>query len=129
MDLRVNPDEFRSRGDIRHMITTLRSLLTRPMGLDIGGFHITPDIVSEHLQVVGISQQQINTLLNPIDHQDAPFAYNLLRVLWTLPDAPATASPNFIRARVALQIFGRLAQHLVTQENLEAGAIGSENLT
>ncbi|KAJ7739425.1 hypothetical protein DFH07DRAFT_819397 [Mycena maculata] len=106
MDLRVNPDEFRSRGDIQHMITTF-----------------------EHLQVVGIGQQQINTLLNPIDHQDASLAYNLLRVLWTLPDAPATASPNFIRARVALQIFGRLAQHLVTQENLEAGAIGSENLT
>ncbi|KAJ7726841.1 hypothetical protein DFH07DRAFT_1066627 [Mycena maculata] len=82
------------------------------MGLDIGGFHITPDIVSEHLQVI-----------------DAPFAYNLLRVLWTLPDAPVMASPNFICARVALQIFGRLAQHLVTQENPEAGAIGSENLT
>ncbi|KAJ7740429.1 hypothetical protein DFH07DRAFT_778364 [Mycena maculata] len=55
--------------------------------------------------------------------------YNLLRVLWTLPDVSATASPNFIRARVALQIFGWFAQHLVTQENLEAAAIGTENLT
>ncbi|KAJ7738068.1 hypothetical protein DFH07DRAFT_86398 [Mycena maculata] len=115
MDLRVNPDELRSCGDIRRIITALRSLLTRPMGLDIGGFHVTPNIVSEHLQVVGIGQQQIDALLNLIDHQDAPLAYNLLRVLWTLPDAPATASPNFIRARVALQVFGRLAQHLVTQ--------------
>ncbi|KAJ7721727.1 hypothetical protein DFH07DRAFT_857507 [Mycena maculata] len=112
MDLRVNPDELRSRGDIRRIITALRSLLTRPMGLDIGGFHVTPNIVSEHLQVVGIGQQQIDALLNLIDHQDAP-----------LP------SPNFIRARVALQVFGRLAQHLVTQENLEAGAIRTENLT
>ncbi|KAJ7753581.1 hypothetical protein DFH07DRAFT_823814 [Mycena maculata] len=100
-----------------------------PMGLDIGGFHVTPDIVSKHLQVDGISQQQIDALLNPIDHQDAPLVYDLLRVLWTLPDAPAMASPNFIHAWVALQVFGRLAQHLVTQGNLEAGAIGTENLT
>ncbi|KAJ7450568.1 hypothetical protein FB451DRAFT_1527212 [Mycena latifolia] len=113
MNLLVGLDDVTPDKDFRHVIKALRSLLMRLLGINLLGFHITPAIVKQHLRDAGNSQERINSLLNPNDRQDVPLAYGLLKELWSLPDAPPTASPAYVHARKALQIFGRLAYNLV----------------
>ncbi|KAJ7716441.1 hypothetical protein B0H16DRAFT_1339048, partial [Mycena metata] len=113
MDLSVGPDDMTLDKDFRHVIKTLRALLMRRMGIRLLGFDIVPAIVKQHLRDAGLTQERIDALLNPNDRQDVPLAYGLLKELWSLPEAPSTALPTFIRARKALRIFGQLAYHLV----------------
>lgn len=113
MNLLTGPDEITPDKDYRHVIKALRSLLMRRMGVNVLGFEIVPAVIKQHLRDVGLTKERIDSLLNPNDRQDVDLTYGLLREVWTLPDAPPTASPTFIRARTALQMFGRLAYHLV----------------
>ncbi|KAJ7455119.1 hypothetical protein FB451DRAFT_1049058, partial [Mycena latifolia] len=113
MNLLVGLDDVTQDKDFRHLIKALRALVMRKMGVNILGAESTPAVVKQHLRSVGISTERVNALLNPNDRQDVPLAYGLLKELWSLPDAPPTATPTFIRARKALQIFGRLAYNLV----------------
>ena len=39
--------------------------------------------------------------------------YNLMKEIWSLPPAKATASPDFVHAREALRLYGQFAYHLI----------------
>ncbi|KAJ7883749.1 hypothetical protein B0H13DRAFT_1580846, partial [Mycena leptocephala] len=45
--------------------------------------------------------------------QDVDMGYQLLKELWSLPDALPSDTPGFSAARRALKIFGKLGFHLV----------------
>ncbi|KAK6980552.1 hypothetical protein R3P38DRAFT_3466276 [Favolaschia claudopus] len=75
--------------------------------------HIVPAIVKQHLHDIGLSAERLHSLLNPNDRQDVDLTYGLLKEIWTLPNALPNAAPTYARARAALQLFGRLAYHLV----------------
>ncbi|KAJ7083913.1 hypothetical protein C8R43DRAFT_1082866 [Mycena crocata] len=113
MNLLVGDDDITLDKDSRHVIKTTRGLLMRKMGINLLGFHITPPIVKQHLLAVGNARTRVDALLNPNDRQDVPLGYQLLKELWSLPDALPIDNPQFSRARRALQIFGRLGYHLV----------------
>ncbi|KAJ7246639.1 hypothetical protein C8J57DRAFT_1081377 [Mycena rebaudengoi] len=113
MDLLVGPDDITPDKDFRHVMKTIRSLLMRKVGIDLLGFLITPAIVKQHLVAAGDTNDHVTQLLNPNDKQNVPHCYQLLKGLWDLPDALPSDTPAFIRARVALNIFGRLGYHLV----------------
>ncbi|KAK6988817.1 hypothetical protein R3P38DRAFT_3442955 [Favolaschia claudopus] len=92
------------------------------MNLLVGADDITPDKDYRHVFKAlrettstrhWIVAWRLHSLLNPNDRQDVDLTYGLLKEIWTLPDAPPNAAPTYARARTALQLFGRLAYHLV----------------
>ncbi|KAJ7619699.1 hypothetical protein FB45DRAFT_1063039 [Roridomyces roridus] len=117
MNRRVGPDDITISKDPRHVIKNVRTLVMRRKGFTIKGFTITPSIIQHHLRSAGHSQTHINTLMNPNDKQHVPLAYDLLRLIWQLPEADAEADPplppTFIPARKALRKFGQFAYHLL----------------
>ncbi|KAJ7464012.1 hypothetical protein FB451DRAFT_1492107 [Mycena latifolia] len=113
MNFRVGLDDLTFDKDFRHVIKAFRSLVMRLMGIKLLRFLITPAIVKQHLRAAGNTTERINSLLNPNDKQDVPLAYQLLKELWSLPDALPSDSPGFTAARKALQILGKLGYHLV----------------
>ncbi|KAJ6483510.1 hypothetical protein C8R47DRAFT_1132450 [Mycena vitilis] len=113
MNLQVGPDDITPDKDFRHIMKTTRSLLMRNAGIELLGYLITPSVVKKHLMAEGNSQSHVDTLLNPNDTQDVYYGFQLLKELWSLPDAAPGANPLFSRARQALQTFGRLGYHLV----------------
>ncbi|KAJ7153390.1 hypothetical protein C8R46DRAFT_1197422 [Mycena filopes] len=113
MNLRVGPDEVTPDKDSRHTMKTVRTLLMRQAGIKLLGFHIKPAIVKQHLRAVGNSKERVDSLMNPNDKQDVSLGYQLLKELWSLPDALPTDTPGFTSARKALQVFGRLGYNLV----------------
>ncbi|KAJ6577546.1 hypothetical protein B0H19DRAFT_1336997 [Mycena capillaripes] len=113
MNLLVGSDDITPDKDYRHVIKTLRALLMRRMGVKVLGFEIIPAILKQHLRDAGLSHKRIHGLLNPNDRQDVDLAYSLLKEVWSLSEAPAMASPTYVRARSAFQLFGQLAYHLI----------------
>ncbi|KAK7024706.1 hypothetical protein R3P38DRAFT_3532308, partial [Favolaschia claudopus] len=113
MNTLVGADDITPDKDYRHVFKALRSLLMRRLGINVLGFEIVPAIVKQHLHDIGLSPERLHSLLNPNDRQDVDLTYGLLKEIWILPDAPPNASPTYARARAALQLFGRLAYHLV----------------
>ncbi|KAJ7700182.1 hypothetical protein B0H16DRAFT_1441414 [Mycena metata] len=113
MNLRVGPDDITPDKDFRHVMKTVCGLLMRKAGIKLLGFWITPAIVKQHLRAVGNSKERVDGLLNPNDKQDVSLGYQLLKELWSLPDALPSDKPGLVSARKALKIFGQLGHHLV----------------
>ncbi|KAJ7192653.1 hypothetical protein GGX14DRAFT_701343 [Mycena pura] len=113
MNLLVGADDMTPDKDAKHGIKCLSGLAKRDAGIEIVGFTITVSILKDHLSSNGDSLTTINAFLNPYDRQHVFRSFGLLRAIWNLPDAPAGSTPSFARARRALQIFGRLAYHIV----------------
>ncbi|KAJ7104452.1 hypothetical protein B0H15DRAFT_795200 [Mycena belliarum] len=113
MDLRVGDDDVTADKDYRHVLKTLRNLLMRLKGVRVLGFIITPAIIKQHLRLVGHSQEQVTSYLNPNDKQDVLLGYSLLKSLWSLPVPSPDADPGLSRARTALRTFGQLGYHLL----------------
>ena len=61
----------------------------------------------------GVSIQRTGYILNPNDRQDVCLTYELLREIWSLPEAPADSSTGFKANRFALSILRSLFQHLL----------------
>ncbi|KAJ7486985.1 hypothetical protein FB451DRAFT_1026796 [Mycena latifolia] len=113
MNFLVGQDDMTGDKDAKHGLKCSRNLLMRDAGVEVRDFRITVPIIKEHLRDNGVSPRTINSLLNPNDKQDVILAFSLMKNIWTLPDAPPNSSPLYIRAREALQIFGKLAYCLV----------------
>ncbi|KAJ7281329.1 hypothetical protein C8J57DRAFT_1558865 [Mycena rebaudengoi] len=113
MNFRVGEDDMTPDKDFKHALKCLRGLLMRDAGIEIHGFTITVAILREHLVSHGISITTINGYLNSKDRQHVIKSVSLLRAIWNLPDAPDSSTPIFVRARQALQIFGKLAYNIL----------------
>ncbi|KAJ7859039.1 hypothetical protein B0H14DRAFT_3864214 [Mycena olivaceomarginata] len=85
MNLLVGPDDITPDKDYRHVFKALRSLLMRPMGVNVLGFEIVPAVLKQHLRDMGLTDERIHALLNPNDHQDVDLTYSLLKEVWCLP--------------------------------------------
>ncbi|KAJ7725135.1 hypothetical protein DFH07DRAFT_946256 [Mycena maculata] len=113
MNFQVGPDDITPDKDFRHVIKTLRNLLMRRTGSKVLGQHIKPAFIKQHLRAVGLTKERIDILLNPNDKQDVPLGYQLLKELWSLPDALPLDNPGFCSTRRALQTLGKLGYYLV----------------
>ncbi|KAF8215681.1 hypothetical protein K438DRAFT_1799133 [Mycena galopus ATCC 62051] len=91
--------------DAKLRMKSLRAHAVSDAGVDVSGFQITAVIIKEHLH----PNDAINALLDPSDPQDTCLAFELLKALAELPDAPSGSAPSFCRAREALKTFGGLA--------------------
>ena len=60
----------------------------------VNGFRITPDIIRTHLKSDGLSGDHIRSLFNPEDKQDVKLAFEMLKDIWTLPDATDRNGPG-----------------------------------
>lgn len=99
--------------DYKHIFKRLRSAVLREVGILVNGTLITAALVRHHLASNRVSQQRINSLLNPEDKQDVMLALGLLKEIWELPKPNASDTPTFHRSRTALNILGRVFYHLV----------------
>ncbi|KAK6984091.1 hypothetical protein R3P38DRAFT_2663109 [Favolaschia claudopus] len=113
MNLRVGEDDLTADKDYRHVFKALRNLSMRLKGINVLGFTITPALIRQHLHSSGHSLAQLNAWLDPNDKQDVLLTYQLLHAIWSLEAPKSTSDPAFLRTREALQIFGKLAYHLV----------------
>jgi hypothetical protein len=113
MDFHVGDDDLTCDKDWKHIFKRFRNLLLRPRGVVVNGFRVTPDIISTHLKSNGLSSDHIRSLFNPEDKQDVKLAFEMLKDIWTLPDAPDRNGPGYKSAREALSILGKLFHHLV----------------
>ncbi|KZW01881.1 hypothetical protein EXIGLDRAFT_590650, partial [Exidia glandulosa HHB12029] len=112
-NLMVGEDDITLDKDYKHVFKRLRNLLLREKGVILDGVKLTPSLLRFHLIESGVPSWTVDSWLNPTDKQNVPLMYSLLRALWTLPDAPATAKPTFAQARNALKTFGKLGYYLV----------------
>jgi hypothetical protein len=89
MNLYVGDDDITGDKDYKHVFKHLRNLLIRQHGIVIGGFHLTPDVLKQHLRSWGLFSEHIHSIFNPEDLQDVKLAFNLLSDIWSLPrEAP-----------------------------------------
>ena len=113
MDFHVGNDDLTCDKDWKHIFKRFRNLLLRPRGVVVNGFRITPDIIRTHFKSNGLSGDHIRSLFNPDDQQDVKLAFEMLKDIWTLPNASDGNGPGFQAARDALSILGKLLYHLV----------------
>ena len=74
---------------------------------------VSPALLWFHLKESRLSSIRINNLLDPTDKQNVPVCYTLLKEIWSLQCPIVTNKPSFATACDALQILGKLFQHLV----------------
>ncbi|KAF4612577.1 hypothetical protein D9613_012728 [Agrocybe pediades] len=113
MNLYVGDDDITADKDWKHVFKRFRNLLLRQRGLVVDGFRITPDILREHFRSEGLSSDHIRSILNPDDQQDVKMAFDMLKDIWSLPEASKDRSPGYQSARRALRMLGKLLFHLV----------------
>lgn len=111
MDLHVGDDDLTADKDYKHVFKRLRNLLLRDSGIVVGGVTINSSIIRKHLLEEKVKAEHVNSILNPNDKQDVKLAFDLLKAIWSLPQATDNLNPAFVRAREALWIFGRLLYH------------------
>jgi len=113
MDFHVGEDDLTCDKDWKHIFKRFRNLLLRHRGVVVNGFRITPDIIRTHFKSNGLSVDHIRSLFNSDDQQDVRLAFEMLKDIWTLPDASDGSGPGYKSARNALFILGKLPYHLV----------------
>ncbi len=74
---------------------------------------VTPAIIMNHLKSEGHTAVHINSLFKPNDTQDVRLAFDLLKAIWSLPNATRHENPSFFAARHALRTLGKLFYHVV----------------
>lgn len=113
MNMLVGDDDLTGDKDWKHVFKRFRNLILRALGIVVQGVRITPAIIRSHFQATGLSTHHIHALFNPDDKQDVKLAFDLLKDIWSLPNAPESATPRFIQERKALQTLGKLFYHVV----------------
>ncbi len=63
--------------------------------------HITPAVLKAHLRAEGNSEIHIRYLFKPSDKQDVKLTYDLLKEMWSLPEA-SSDKPGLASARNAI---------------------------
>ncbi|KAG6886090.1 hypothetical protein C0992_004688, partial [Termitomyces sp. T32_za158] len=113
MNLLVGDDDITADKDWKHVIKRLCNLILCARGIVINSIHITPAIIQIHLKCNGHSAEHIRSLFNPEDQQDVKLAFDLLKDIWLLPQAPDSQAPGFVHAQAALCMLGGLLHHIV----------------
>jgi hypothetical protein len=108
MNTEVGDDDVTADKDYKHVFKRLRNLLLRDKGCKVHGVHIKPSVIRSHLASNDLTPIRIEYLLNPNDRQDVKLAYDMLREVWSLPDASPNALPGFHQARKSFKILGSL---------------------
>ncbi|KAJ6453283.1 hypothetical protein C8R47DRAFT_1181269 [Mycena vitilis] len=100
--------------DPKHVDKRLRNGILRERGIRIIGIDLTPGMIRTHFQSANHTVDHIRSVFNPEDKQDVELALHLLKDIWSLPPAPAGASPGICAARDALRTLGSLLHHFVS---------------
>ena len=113
MNMEVGNDDLTADKDYKHVFKRLRNLLLRDKGREVHGVHIKPSVIRSHLASNDLTPVRIEYLLNPNDRQDVKLAYDMLREVWSLPDASPNALPGFHQARKSFKILGSLFRYIL----------------
>ncbi len=112
MNFLLGEGDITADKDYRHVFKCIRNLLLREHGISILNVHITPSVIKAHLRAEGHSETHIRYLFKPDDKQDVKLSYDLLKDIWSLPEA-AVDKPGFNAAHNSIRILGRLFRHLL----------------
>lgn len=113
MNLLVGDNDLTADKDYKHVVKHLQNLLLQKMGSMVNGVYITPALLCFHLKENKVSKIRLDYLLNPLDHQNVPLCYSLLKEEWSLPDPGLSNALSFVVAHKALQLLGCLFCHIV----------------